>query len=607
MKTFKTIALLLVGTVSSLLLMGCGEIDTGTNTSAWEKETAAVVAEEPETEIILGDIGGASTLQEAVADFNGKNDGITIIIHDYCEENISDGISCLYDDILTGKGPDIIIFSTDEMDVEVLTEKGAIENLIPYLEKSDVIGEEDIVDSAYQVLTADGGLYMLPTNFVLYTLITKEKWCSNKENFTFEEALRAVRECEEDPMISRDLFLQEGAICGGYSGETEDNRLEQYIKIAEQLPQQAMFQTNDLLMREGKIPFNLECIGDMQQYLYKKSIWGEDAVYTGFPGAEGKGRIFIFDNCFAINSQSAHKEEAWKFVESYFTEEGQKTIAPNWNFSILQDVLDQQLSDSRKQEYYQTSDGKREKLPILTYEIGGTYENVYAAQDEDIQDVREMINNTKVMQRSDLPFIGITQEEALYYFNGEKSIEETAAAIRNKIDEMPNATNATNAQIDMDVVINIGDFSVSLYEGEQEILGKLDKMGLLYEKVEDSDNKKYDYYYNVGDGEAQFIQVYFLEKECVRIRISSNETFAHTSRGIYSGNTYSQMVEQYGDSYEKHTYIGKERYTIYRYALGECFHEFGIPGEATGEIYNVDVYVSGQMPIYDYGEEIVED
>ena len=380
--------------------------------------------------------------------------------------------------------------------------------------------------------------------------------------------------------------------------------MEQYIKIAEQLPQQAMFQTNDLLMREGKIPFNLECIGDMQQYLYKKSVWGEDAVYTGFPGAEGKGRIFIFDNCFAINSQSTHKEEAWKFVESYFTEEGQKTIAPNWNFSILQDVLDQQLSDSRKQEYYQTSDGKREKLPILTYEIGGTYENVYAAQDEDIQDVREMINNTKVMQRSDLPLIGITQEEALYYFNGEKSIEETAAAIRNKIDEMP---NATNAQIDKDVVINIGDFSVSLYEGEQEILGKLDKMGLLYEKVEDSDNKKYDYYYNVGDGETQFIQVYFLEKECVRIRISSNETFAYTSRGIYSGNTYSQMVEQYGDSYEKHTYMGKERYTIYRYALGECFHEFGIPGEATGEIYNIDVYVSGQMPIYDYGEEIVED
>ena len=149
MKTFKTIASLLVGTVSSLLLMGCGEIDTGTETSAWEKETATIVPEEPKTEIILGDIGGASTLQEAVADFNSKNDGITITIHDYYEENINDGISRLYDDILTGKGPDIISFSTDEMDVEVLREKGAIENLIPYLEKSDVIGEEDIVCLLY--------------------------------------------------------------------------------------------------------------------------------------------------------------------------------------------------------------------------------------------------------------------------------------------------------------------------------------------------------------------------------------------------------------------------------------------------------------------------
>ena len=77
MKTFKTIASLLVGTVSSLLLMGCGEIDAGTKTSAWEKETATIVPEEPKTEIILGDIGRASTLQEAVADFNSIEELIT--------------------------------------------------------------------------------------------------------------------------------------------------------------------------------------------------------------------------------------------------------------------------------------------------------------------------------------------------------------------------------------------------------------------------------------------------------------------------------------------------------------------------------------------------
>ena len=53
MNTFKTIALLLVGTVSSLMLMGCGEIDTGTETSAWEKETATIVPEEPKRRLYL--------------------------------------------------------------------------------------------------------------------------------------------------------------------------------------------------------------------------------------------------------------------------------------------------------------------------------------------------------------------------------------------------------------------------------------------------------------------------------------------------------------------------------------------------------------------------
>ena len=40
----------------------------------------------------------------------------------------------------------------------------------------------------------------------------------------------------------------------------------------------------------------------------------------------------------------------------------------------------------------------------------------------------------------------------MYYFNGEKSIEETAAAIRNKIDEMPNATKCT---ANMDVTVGV--------------------------------------------------------------------------------------------------------------------------------------------------------
>ena len=383
-------------------------------------------SEKIQTEIVLGCIEETTQLHEAVANFNNRNDEITIVIHNYYKEDKTEAINRLYNDVLIGKGPDIINFSAEDIDERELGRKGLLENLIPYLEKSDVIGKADIVDSAYQALLTNDDLYMLPTNFVLYTIITKDKWCSNKETFTLDEALKAAQNCED--------FLWGGATSGGYSCEADDKRLEQYIEIAKKLPQQESYQPDGLLRREGEIPFELLSIANVQQYLYEKSVWGEDAVFTGFPEADGNGMIFHLINCLGISSQSAHKEEAWKFLESYFTEEGQKTIAPNWNFSILQETLEQQLVDACKQEYYQTPDGKTEKIPILTYEIDGKSENVYAAQDGDIKEFKEIIDNVKIVQRKDSPIIGIVQAEALYYFDGQKSMKETIDTMKNRIE-----------------------------------------------------------------------------------------------------------------------------------------------------------------------------
>ena len=102
------------------------------------------------------------------------------------------------------------------------------------------------------------------------------------------------------------------------------------------------------------------------------------------------------------------------------------------------------------------------------------------------------------------------------------------------------------------------------------------------------------------------MQIYFLNDVCVRLRMldigpEGSDAVAQTPRGIRHESTYSQMVEQYGDSYETHAYAGKETYTIYRYAVSDCICEFGIPGENSDSIYNIDIYDPDQYPIYDYG------
>ena len=49
------------------------------------------------------------------------------------------------------------------------------------------------------------------------------------------------------------------------------------------------------------------------------------------------------DNCYAVSAQSRHKDGAWKFIESFFTQEWQEKITPNYAFSIDKDRFEQQL------------------------------------------------------------------------------------------------------------------------------------------------------------------------------------------------------------------------------------------------------------------------
>lgn len=63
------------------------------------------------------------------------------------------------------------------------------------------------------------------------------------------------------------------------------------------------------------------------------------------------------------------------------------------------------------------------------------------------------------------------------------------------------------------------------------------------------------------------------------------------------------METLYGDSFETHSYSNRIIYTIYRYSINDCIYEFGIQ-EDSDSIYNIDIYLPNQAPIYEYGEEI---
>ena len=167
--------------------------------------------------------------------------------------------------------------------------------------------------------------------------------------------------------------------------------------------------------------------------MFHKSQWGEDAVFVGYPEGAGNGMMLYPDNCYAVSAQSRHKDGAWKFIESFFTQEWQEKITPNYAFSIDKDRFEQQLKNAERVQWHTDRNGRRREAPILTYDMNGEAIEVFAPRPEDTDSLRRMVEGARMIKRGDTEALRIVQEEAAYYFAGQKSLKEVADIIRSRI------------------------------------------------------------------------------------------------------------------------------------------------------------------------------
>ena len=163
----------------------------------------------------------------------------------------------------------------------------------------------------------------------------------------------------------------------------------------------------------------------------------------------------------------------------------------------------------------------------------------------------------------------------------------------------------------------IGNLTVALYEEKQDITARLKESGMNYNeydsdmKYQDSSYNQYDSYYMIGESPlgtdaSRWVDaslcVYFKEGICVRLSLLKEE--ARTARGIHKDNSYVQLMEQYGDFFEKTTYAAHGRYDVYRYSYDDFICEFAILEDHPDSIQSVDIYVSSLSPFCEYGEEL---
>ena len=155
------------------------------------KTPASQVTEKEQ--IVIGSINGGYDLQALAVKFNRSNDKYHISIRQYMDYNnwtetsMSDAVTALNNDLVSGKQLDIIDLSG--LDMEKLAEKGLFEDLSPYLEKSQTVKRENFLKNILDAYTCNEKLIGIPATFTVQTVIGPSSELGTKTGWTMADMI----------------------------------------------------------------------------------------------------------------------------------------------------------------------------------------------------------------------------------------------------------------------------------------------------------------------------------------------------------------------------------------------------------------------------------
>ena len=412
------------------------------------------------TVLTIGTLHGSnSTLQEAVVNFNKKNTEYALKIKAYIDENAewtentyTDALTLFHADMAGGNSPDLIDLSM--VNLKNLTAKGVLEDLTPYLEKSEAANKNDFVSSALNAYKINGIQTAVPVSFTINTLLARTSVVGENPGWTMEEMIalakanpdkqlmhgmtkeRALQTCL---MYASDSFIDyENSTCSFDSPE-----FIQFLEFANCFDLEYEYNEDESfpkMLQSGKVLLSDASFSDVHEYQMYHLMFEEDGVTSiGYPTADGEPGVFLSGSeIYGISAQSENKEGAWKFLESMLSEQQSSHM---WGFPSRKELLEEMFKEACEPNYQKDENGEiltdKEGNPMQYPKTSWGYDNwnvdIYAASQEEIDGVRHLIEIARPLSRDSEEIYSIIGEEAAPYFAGQKSAEEVAKIIQSRV------------------------------------------------------------------------------------------------------------------------------------------------------------------------------
>ena len=391
--------------------------------------------------ITVGVWGSSDELSRAVVGFNRSQEEYQVKIINYAEMLHENGketskkevLTRLRLEFLTGEGPDLI--SMGVMDLGELSEKGMMEDLKPFLEKSESMSEEDFFQGALNSATRDGKIIYLPRTFWLQTLIGKDSVLKGRDSYDLKELIRLWEnhpqsillfsstkdmEGDEKSFLKSLLLLEQYEIFGLADSKEKESILRSALDAAKATYETRIASDDELqvMYREEKILLKEEFLYQFTNLTFdRRTYFGKEGIrIIGYPAGNGKSHhVMQPSEGFGILSFSKQKEGAWEFIEYWILNSDPKNIMA---FLAKKDMFCEQLNHAVEYALQEDSD------------IGSS-----TFDKDDLLLIKQMaeraIGSDAFM---DEEVINIIDQEIRPYLFGEKEADDVVEIICNRVD-----------------------------------------------------------------------------------------------------------------------------------------------------------------------------
>ena len=395
-------------------------------------------------------------LRAKIIEFNKASDQYRINVVDYSTFNTEDdytaGQTKLTTEIISGQVPDI--FATDGLPITRYIARGLIEDLKPYIESDPDLGADSIVPGAMKALEVNGGVYQAASTFSVTTVVGASGIVGDKMGWTIDELQAALAKMPEGAtafgnMTREDILyyvcmMNQGNYVDWITGECDFNN-EEFIKLLEfvkTFPAEINYGEDYEYVSEykqimdGKIMLSRTSVADFDEYQVYKKVYGGDITFVGFPTSEGSGSVASFSDGLAMSSTCQNKEGAWSFIRYLFTEEYQSGDDGyyGWGFPTNQKSFNKVIERAMEKQMGEDENGNEVEVSHGSWWVDDGIEvEMYAATQEDVDRIIELINSVDSSVSFDQDIYDIISEEIQPFFEGQKTAQDVAGIIQSRV------------------------------------------------------------------------------------------------------------------------------------------------------------------------------